>query len=348
VKIEKRSLTFLESAYSISAGSFDEQTVVFVGSEGRGGETLMFRGPEWKLSKVAKGPGGNMGIIPMPSDSGIPTSLLIIDGFFPIFQSEGAGASLYSAGPDITQLWERRRVFDLPFLHRIDLVFPNGNPTVIAAALCGEKAFQDDWSSPGAVYAVKVEEESSHWDLGEPILGGISKNHGMFVQRKKETERVFISGEEGILTIEVPHGNEDWRSEKIMDIPTGDVVVSDLDGDGGEELVTIQPFHGDSACIYKQVGGAWQPVWQQSLKFGHVAWAGKIRGRECIILGSRDGKKELSLHVMRDPSRWKFDDPIIIDEGKGSANISVVSEPERDLVFASNVTMGEVALYEIY
>ena len=91
----------------------------------------------------------------------------------------------------------------------------------------------------------------------------------------------------------------------------------------------------------------WRPVWKAPLDFGHVAWAGEIRGRKSVILGSRAGKKELSLYLLKDPSRWEFD-RIILDEGKGAANIAVVKEADRDLVFASNVAVGEVALYEIF
>jgi hypothetical protein len=145
----------------------------------------------------------------------------------------------------------------------------------------------------------------------------------------------------------VPKPGEEWLSDKILEIPTGDVVLNDLDGDGQEEILAIQPFHGDTACVYKRTGREWAPVWRATLDFGHVAWAGEIRGRKSLILGSRAGKKELSLYLLKDASRWEFD-RIILDEGKGAANIAVVNEADRDLVFASNVAAGEVALYEIF
>jgi hypothetical protein len=346
VHLKRRSLISLESAYAVTAGKFGGQTILFLGSEGRGGSTLTLRGPDWTPSKIADGPGGNMAIIPMPHVSGTPRVLLIIDGFFPIFQSEGAGASRYTEAPDSSETWIRSRLFDLPFLHRMDLVFPAGKPTIIAAALCGKKDFRDDWSSAGAVYAVDIRDDGSQCQVGKPILGGITKNHGMFLRHKKEGEEVFVSGEEGVFSIRVPKVGEEWHSEKILDTATGDVVLHDLDGDGQEEILAIQPFHGDTACVYKKAGREWQPVWRAPLDFGHVAWAGEIRGHKSIILGSRAGKKELSLYVLKDPSRWEFD-RVVLDEGKGAANIAVVNEAGRDLVFASNVAVGEVALYEI-
>jgi hypothetical protein len=279
--------------------------------------------------------------------SGTPRSLLIIDGFFPIFQSEGAGASIYSGMPDSSEPWKRQRLFDLPYLHRMDLVGAHGKQTVIAAALCGKKEFRDDWSSAGAVYAVEIKDDGSQCQVGKPILGGITKNHGMFLRRRKEGDEVFVSGEEGVFSIRVPKVGEEWHSEKILDTATGDVVLNDLDGDGEEEILAIQPFHGDTACVYKKTGPEWRSVWKAPLDFGHVAWAGEIRGRKSVILGSRAGKKELSLYLLKDPSRWEFD-RIVLDEGKGAANIAVVKEADRDLVFASNVAVGEVALYEIF
>jgi hypothetical protein len=346
VQVKRRSLISLESAYAITGRKFGAQTVLLVGSEGRDGATLMFRGPDWTCSKIAEGPGGNMAIIPMPPFSGIPNSLMIIDGFFPIFQSEGAGASLYSGSPDSSEPWKRRRLFDLPFLHRMDLVFPAGKPMIVAAALCGKKEFRDDWSSPGAVYAVEFKDDGSLCQVGKPILSGITKNHGMFLIRKQGAEEIFVSGEEGVFSIRVPKPGEEWLSEKTLDIPTGDVALSDLDGDGRDEMLAIQPFHGDTACVYKKTGREWRPVWKAPLDFGHVAWVGEIRGHKSIILGSRAGKKELSLYLLKDPSRWEFD-RVILDEGKGAANIAVVNESDRDLIFVSNVAVGEVALYEI-
>jgi hypothetical protein len=347
VQVRRKSLISLESAYAVTARKFGEQTILFVGSEGRDGATLMLRGPEWTPSKIADSPGGNMAIIPMPPFAGIPNSLMAIDGFFPIFQSEGAGASLYSRASDSSEPWKRRRLFDLPFLHRMDLVFASGKPTVVAAALCARKNFRDDWSSPGAVYAVEIREGGSPSQVGKPILEGITKNHGMFLQRKKEREEIFVSGEEGIFSIRVPKAGEEWHSEKVLETATGDVVLHDLDRDGQEEILAIQPFHGDTARVYKKTGQEWRAVWKAPLDFGHVAWSGEIRGHQSIILGSRAGKKELSLYLLKDPSRWEFD-RVILDEGKGAANIAVVKEPDRDLVFASNVAAGEVALYEIF
>lgn len=342
--VNKKILSSLDQPYAVGAGRIDGKTVFFAASEGRAGRTLMFAEPDFSPSIVAEGPGGCMSLLPDPQDS---RSFLAIEEFFPIFQSERAGIALYFAAADPRRPWNRRRLFDLPFVHRIALVSAEGAPTLLAATLCSKKVFRDDWSSPGAIYRVKLHSDAQTLDSDDPpILDGLTKNHGMYVQEKNHRQIVYIGAEEGIFAIDVPQVGEQWHSERIIDLPTSDMAIVDLDGDGEDEIVTIEPFHGSAARIYKQVNGKWQPVAEFEVSFGHVVWAGNIRGETSIILGSRADAKELRLIRLTDPGSWQFSSTVL-DEGTAPTNIVVVNNRQCDLVVASNGETGEIVLYEI-
>lgn len=38
----------------------------------------------------------------------------------------------------------------------------------------------------------------------------------------------------------------EWRVEKILEGQVGEIAFADIDGDGLEEMMTIEPFHGNS------------------------------------------------------------------------------------------------------
>jgi len=344
--IKKRQLASMRKPYAAAALSIDGRCVLAAASEGRHGSAMVFCKPHWQAQAItiATGPGGCMGIIPLP---GSPRpKLLLIEGFFPVFQSANAGAALYCDTGKADRPWRRSGVFNLPFLHRMCLVHANGEPTVVAATLCAKKEFQDDWSHPGAVYSIRVGPDDSAWPVNDkPILEGLTKNHSMCLRRLDGREQVLVTSQEGVFAIEVPRKGEDWRCDRIIDAPTSDVFVFDIDDDGDDELLTIQPFHGDSSRIYKRCKTGWEIVWERPVCFGHVAWAGKIRGRSSVILGSRAGEKDLRLYTLEDPASWSFSETVI-DAGIEPMNIAVVSEPDKDMILSANGGVDEIALYE--
>ncbi len=345
MKITKKKLSSFASPYSICSANVKGETVLFAGSEVINGELIVCSGKELTPRTLAKGPGGYMGLIPLESFD-FP-AIAVAEGLHTNFQSVNAGISIYSAGKDARNLWNRHRIADLAYIHRIALVSANGKKTIIAASLCGRKEGPDDWSSPGAVYAVQIQRgEHVTKHKKNLLLNGITRNHGMYVQRKRGQEIVFISGDEGVFEIHVPRAEKEWIIDKIIEQPVSELALMDFDEDGKDEIVTIQPFHGDKACIYKNMAGKWETVCELKTEFGHGIWAGRIGGKNAFILGSRARKRDLCLYTIEDTRSWNLK-KTIIEAGTGTAQIDVLKFNGRDLIAATNGYIDEVAVYEV-
>ena len=248
MKIEKKFLTELHRCYATSSTVIDGDRKILIATEGEG-PCFMYEGDDFNQSTVWDGPGGTMSIIQVPGKNG---DFLAVQRFFPTFQSEDAEIVW---GKYVDGKWEIKTLFKLPYLHRFDILEANGKLYFLGAVLCNSKEFKDDWSDPGKIYVGEIKE-----DLNEPIelkviKEGLTKNHG-YCRAEHHGKMVgLVTSEEGIFRVTPPQQDgEEWLVEKIMDRATSDVAVVDIDGDGEDELVTIESFHGKHFRINKKYG----------------------------------------------------------------------------------------------
>jgi len=305
----------------------------------------MFASPDWDKTKLWDKPGGAMNVLPVP---GRDFSFLAIQKFFQGFQAEGSG--IYYVEPDEVEekSWNIQRVIDLPFVHRIQVVKVGSKPYLVAATLCEGKDYEEDWSRPGSVYAGAIpEERSSTWEL-QPILEGVSKNHGMW-HSEGDPETLYISGKEGVFELEVPEKAEaGWDVTQLLGHEVSDLSLYDVDGDGKKEIVTIEPFHGDDLKIYRNINGSWKQVFRRDINFGHVVWAGHVGGSPGVIAGSRGGRRELELlRLDQANDGLSLKSREVLDEGGAPMQVSVVNKEGSDLICTSNGDRDEVTLYKI-
>lgn len=343
MKVKKRILADLDGVYVVNSIVLDGQLHFLAATEKRG-KCLLFRPDEWEASAIWDGPGGCMSVVAVP---GRQKSIMAIQGFFPIFQSEGAGIVYGHTQGRSTDIWDVNRVIDLPFVHRIEIVCPGGKPYVIAATVCSSKDFQDDWSKPGAVYISAIPEDpSGEWKV-KPILEDVRKNHGMHLNSLNGNESVFISGQEGLYQILIPCEPEGkWQVNHLIDHEISDIYLGDIDGDGMDEIVAIEPFHGNKLVIYKYLKEQWIAVHKTDLSFGHVVWVGDIQGKPGIIAGDRDNNKELVL-LRPKSNNLNAMERLVIDKAIGPTQIAVIKRDGLDLILSANNGIGQVALYEI-
>ena len=60
--------------------------------------------------------------------------------------------------------------------------------------------------------------------------------------------------DQGVFEV-VPMKNEQWQINCILEKSVGEIAWCDIDNDGIDEMMTIEPFHGDSMKIYKSTEG---------------------------------------------------------------------------------------------
>lgn len=343
MRVEKRVLADLHMVYAVCTIQLESGTHFMAATEAEGG-CLLFSPPEWTASAVWDGPGGTTSLATVPSRHG---ALVAVEEHLPVFQAETAGVVYAETVGAVTALWRVRRVFDFPFVHRVDVVTGGATAYVVAASVCSGKDFRDDWSRPGAVYAGAVPERPDDPWRFDPVLQGVSKNHGMHVTRLRQRAAVLIAGEEGLFALFPPDSADaSWESERLLERPVSDVYTADLDGDGVLEMVTIEPFHGDALKVYRQSRSRWQTVYEHPLDFGHVAWAGEILDRPAVLAGSRAGEKELTL-LLPSPDLSAAWEQLVLDRNIGPAQVAVLNEDDRGLILSANHAAGQAMLYTV-
>lgn len=341
MKIRQKALASLESGYAVAVTTLNKQLYYLAGSEAEGGGCMLISARTGRIHPLQGLSGGIMSIVPVPER---PGAFLAIQKFYPIFRSERAEIVYVQMIPqqDGTVSCNVKKICALPFVHRITLAGSEGSRRIVAATLCREKQFIEDWSTEGAVYEIMLSDALNGTAVPNMIFTGIHKNHGMFQYQSGGSDVVVVSGEEGVFELAL-HRESVWSIQKILAEPTGDIWMYDIDGDGADELITIQPFHGENLRIYRRQGDRWEVLREFELRFGHSIWAGNILGKAYIFGASRAGAKELSVYRVESG----IDENCVIErkavyEGLGIAQLAVCSEGDTVRVVTSNHGLNEV------
>ena len=131
--------------------------------------------------------------------------------------------------------------------------------------------------------------------------------------------------------------------DKLLDREISDCAAADLDGDGEDELVTFEGFHGDTAAVNKRINGTWEIVYTLPMHFSHAIWAGELLGRNLFAVGYRkeDGKLYLVEHR---PDGYH---PILVEEGVAPSNVRGFVYEGRSYLIAAARDRNQVILYEL-
>ena len=156
-------------------------------------------------------------------------------------------------------------------------------------------------------------------------------------------ETLCLSGQEGIFYLDQVSG-DDWVLQPMFEKEVSEMTFIDLDGDGQDEMVTIEPFHGEKINVYKHNGENWELRISDSLSFGHGLSSGIFQQKPLIIAGNRSGSFALETFSVPDFSKGKFERKVL-EEDAGPTQTQVFSVEGIDYILSANQRKNEVALY---
>jgi len=340
MNITKHILKQLDKAYATTIMNVNGQSHYLIATEGHG-PCVAFNANNSEESNVWEGPGGTMNIVPIP---GRENEFIATQDFTPTFQAQES--KIVHAKCNNEGKWTITPIMVIPYLHRFDIFLLHGKLFFIGATLCESKECKEDWSKPGKVYIAEIPNEICKPFALQPILEGITKNHGFCKGKWNNRDAYLISGSEGVFALYLPENPGDkWQSEQLLSHEVSDMAVCDIDGDGSMELATIEPFHGSKGIIYKAIDGKLTPIVEHEYEFGHVVWGGQIQDQPSFIIGGRKGNKELNCFQMdKSSGEIKY---FTIDNTGGPSNIAVGMKDNKNVILAANRQIGEIAVYEL-
>ena len=333
---KKKVILEIEAIYTANAFSVGSEYFIGAGSETKP-EVYLYNILTETASQVTGSPGGVMTFVPVP---GHPDQFVSIMGLFPPFIGSEAGLFLHQL---INGEWHTNRVLHLPFAHRCEILNRGGKNYLFAATVSKFKENPQDWSHPGEVHLVAMDEQQgTNWE-SRIIHAGVTRNHGMIRTRVHGIETICVSGQEGILCLEEVPG-KDWLLRPMFEREVSEMTFIDLDGDGQDELVTIEPFHGETLNVYKNTGSEWELCMSDSLSFGHGLSSGFYQQKPIIVAGNRSGSLALeSFHIL-DLGKRKYE-KTVIERDAGPTQTQVFSAGDTDYILSANQRKNEVALY---
>jgi hypothetical protein len=189
-------------------------------------------------------------------------------------------------------------------------------------------------------------------DLNTPLQltvlkDNLTQNHGYSRVEWHGRMAAMIGAREGAFIVMPPvTPGAEWTVEQIMDWPVSDLAAIDIDEDGELEIATIEAFHGKYFRVYKKVDGQYKMIFEhpEVSEFYHVVTATTLRGQPAFIGGCRRGKMQLFYATRKSRQPLELE-AVLIDEGVGPSNVSVIHEADRDIIISANREKGEAALY---
>jgi hypothetical protein len=340
MKFKKEIINHLDNCYACAQMKINGKNHFLVASEERKSCHIIDE-ETGKITSVWDNIGGTMSIVPL---KGKGEQFLASQRFYPGFNARES-TIVWAYLKD--EKWEVKTLFTLPYIHRFDeLQSDNGKKYFIGCTLCETKGGIDDWSSGGHIMVGILPDNLEEPFELESIQGNLVKNHGYYRTKVNGQDASIVTCESGGYLVSPPSTtNDKWSVKQIFDWPISDLALVDIDGDGEEEVATIEPFHGNLFCIYKRENEVYKKVYEypKKMEFGHVVWGGMLSGVPTIVGGYRALSKEL-FYIQYSNGQYKT---VTIDEGVGPCNIFVVHHEEEDVIVATNGAVNEIAKYTV-
>jgi hypothetical protein len=340
MNIEKITLDELYRCYSTMAMPLDDELHFFFSSEEKGYPAYAYPVNHLDQKKVVwEAMGGVMSMIPLPNAR---NQFFAITDFY--LKESPSKAKLTWVSYDAKEGFVSKDLFYLPYLHRFDLYEVDGDVYFFGCTIAHVKEHKEDWTSPGKVYVAKLPK-----DLNEPIhlealKEGLTRNHGY--SRSLDKSCGYIASDEGVFKVTPPSLNHpQWEINQILQGRVSEIAFIDIDHDGVEEMITIEPFHGNAIYIYKLINGEYQRVYTYpyEIDFAHTLVSTYLHGVPSFVGGIRRINADLFIIQYID-GEYKT---TIVDQGVGPANLDVYVSESLTCIHSSNHTQNHAALYVV-
>lgn len=344
MKAEKKKISDLTLCYWVTTLQYRGRRHLLVASE-KAHPCLLFDEHGNLVDEVWKEPGGTMTAVQLPG----------VDGAFLATQrmyspNDNKDAAIVLCWHEDGQ-WKIKTLLNLAGVHRFDILTRNGVNYLIACTLKSDYEYRDDWRFPGKVWACRLPDDlrSLPEDYRLPvevIREGLLKNHGYSRDETDGLQVSIVTSEEGVFRFVPPAAPDgDWEIEQLLDEPTSDALLLDLDGDGEKEMLTLSPYHGDTLKIFKKTDGQFRQIFEygKKLEFIHAICAAELNGRAFAVVGYRKGDRDL-LAVKYENGEYTVE---ILDHDIGPANVLSIQVDGKTVILSANREINEVAYYTL-
>lgn len=343
MRFEKKKLDDIVRCYCASHMTIGDDLYAFFASENPESECYSYTGDDFsKKETVWNGDrGGCMSIIPFETRKG---EFLAVNEFY--LKVSPSHAKLVW-GKKTEDGWMIKDVFNLPYLHRFDIYHVDGKDYVICATIARDKAFKDDWSRPGQLYVGEIPADLENENVVLRQIGDdYYRNHGCSRGIYDGVVCGYFGSDYGVVRVTPPHDGKDWEVTRIMEGNISEIAFVDIDGDGLEEMMTIEPFHGNCINVYRLKDGEYVKdyTYPNEIDFAHALVGTTLAGKPCFVAGIRRVNCEIFVLTYED-GQYKV---TIVEEGVGPANLDVVHHNGKEYILAANHTKNEAAIYEVF
>lgn len=339
MKITKKQLDVLKRCYSASSVIVNDELNLLLASEASVAEPqacYAYSGKNFQKREVVwQFGGGCMAMVQIPN---VQNEFIAIKDFY-LSVSPSLSRLVWLKHDDV-EGWIEKTLLYLPFLHRFEIVTVEGKNYIVAATIADHKEHKEDWSVGGAIYLGELPQDLNQEIKLEKIKDNLFRNHGFIKQVQNGKEYVYFGSDEGLFRLSP---SENFKFDQLLAKPIGEMAFADLNQDGVDELITIEPFHGDKIHIYELKDGQYEIVYTYPdiINFAHSLVPTTLRGVPTFVVGIRRENADLAYIQYVDGKYERF----VIDPMVGPANICVINEKDCDLIISANHSANEAAVY---
>ena len=257
--------------------------------------------------------------------------------------------------------WTSHLIDEIPYCHRLGMVdvHQDGDPVLVVAAIRGVDGTIEEWHDPGDIWLYEIPDEPyGKWPCHK--IGHACLNHGFSAGDVDDDGRMdlLIGSRDGLLWLEPPAEDltDPWIRHVISDLESSETWTADLDGDGINEILSIEPWHGNELAWYKCIGGdlrhgPWERhLIDDTLNRGHSVQCVDIDGdgKMEIISGYNGEGKTLNLYRATDDSYETWEREAVDPGGLGMGQMEILDlngDGRLDIV-ATGMSSNNVRWYE--